>query len=72
MTEFMGQSLPELRSGKVYCMEIYPGGRKSVRQINPELLHSKDDAIKRLRDGRLCRVLLGDAVAVLSSWWKVA
>lgn len=72
MTEFMGQSLPELRPGKVYCMEIYPGGRKSVRQINPELLHGKDDAIKRLRDGRLCRVLLDDAVAVLSLWWKGA
>ncbi len=72
MTEFMGQHLPELRHGRVYCMEIYPGGRKSVRQINPDLLHDKDDAIERLRDGRLCRVSLADAIVVLSSWWKVA
>jgi hypothetical protein len=68
MSKFMGQLLPPLRAGKTYCMEIYPGGRKLVKQCNPELLVNHDDAIQRLRQGRKVFVALEDAVSVLLRW----
>jgi hypothetical protein len=65
---FQGEKLPPLRPGKVYAMQIYPGGRKVVQQRNPEQLSTASVAVKALIAGRMVYVWLGDAVDVLTRW----
>lgn len=65
---FQGQQLPNLRPGKVWGMELYPGGRKCLRQFSPELLQLPDDAALRLAEGRMARVWLDDAEITVILW----
>lgn len=60
-----GSTLPPPREGKAWCMFIYPGGRKELRQANPAFLCGVEWAILRLKRGEMARVSLEDAPTVL-------
>lgn len=65
MTTFMGQELPPLRVGNVWAMQIFPGGRKVVVQVQPYHVRSVEQAVTALKAGHRQYVSLDDAVAVL-------
>lgn len=65
MTTFMGNVLPPMREGNVWAMLIYPGGRRSVEQIEPQNIEFASEAVKKLKAGQWVYVWLDDAVAVL-------
>jgi hypothetical protein len=65
---FQGEKLPPLRPGKVYAMQIYPGGRKVVRQCNADQLSTPSAAAKALTAGRMVYVWPDDAVDTLQRW----
>ena len=67
-TYFQGEKLPPLRPGKVYAMQIYPGGRKVVRQRNADQLSAPNAAVKALVAGRMVYVRLDDAADTLQRW----
>lgn len=65
---FQDEKLPALRPGKVYGMQIYPGGRKVVKQCNADQLMTPSAAVKALMAGRMVYVRLDDAVDTLMRW----
>lgn len=65
---FQGERLPPLQPNKLWGMQIYPGGRKVVRQCDPDQLTTPTKAVKLLMTGCMVYVWLDDAVDTLQRW----
>lgn len=49
-------TLPPLREGNVWAIQLYPGGRKVQMQVKPERVSSFFDALAKLMAGQMCYV----------------
>lgn len=66
-----GEELRPAREGRVWLMQIYPGGRMQITQQRPGMASTPVAAIRDLRKGNMVYINLGDAQSVLAQW-KVA
>lgn len=59
---FQGVKLPALRPGKIWGMQLYPGGRKVVKMIEPAQIRPVERAADELLAGHMTYVALHEAV----------
>lgn len=57
------------KSGYVWAILWYPGGRKEFVEIEPEKVHSLDESYSRLKSNRKPYVALANAAAVARMGW---
>lgn len=50
------EGLPPLRPGKVWAIQLYPGGRRAYMQVAPERVSSFFDAYQKLKSGQMVYV----------------
>lgn len=62
-----GQELPPKKSGHVYVIRMWPGGRMVLDQVWFHEAHYADDAVKRLTSGHPALVWLDDVDFVIAS-----